>query len=251
MLRPYRVARSDRFARRARAADPGRLRRRRDQGRAAGRQPRRAARPPLDTRLPPAAAEPALPRLQPRQAQRRARSRQRRGPRPHSAASSPAAISSSRTPAPGAMAARRLGFDALREINPRLVYVAVTPFGQDGPYAQPPRHRPDAGGDGRHDGVERRRRPAAGAHHACRRPGTTPRRRAPSPRWSPTARRLTTGDGAVRRRLGPGGRLLDRPQRDDRPRHPGQRHRAQRHPAAAQHAGRPRSSIPAPTARSC
>ena len=37
--------------------------------------------------------------------------------------------------APGAMAARALGFDALRSVNPRLVYVAITPFGQDGPYA--------------------------------------------------------------------------------------------------------------------
>ncbi len=37
--------------------------------------------------------------------------------------------------APGAMAERRLGFDALSAINPRLVYVATTPFGQDGPYA--------------------------------------------------------------------------------------------------------------------
>jgi crotonobetainyl-CoA:carnitine CoA-transferase CaiB-like acyl-CoA transferase len=38
--------------------------------------------------------------------------------------------------APGAMARRDLGFAALRQINPTLVYVAVTPFGQDGPYAQ-------------------------------------------------------------------------------------------------------------------
>ena len=37
--------------------------------------------------------------------------------------------------APGAMVARGLGFATLREVNPRLVYVAVTPFGQDGPYA--------------------------------------------------------------------------------------------------------------------
>ena len=37
--------------------------------------------------------------------------------------------------APGAMAARGLGFEALRAVNPRLVYVAITPFGQDGPYA--------------------------------------------------------------------------------------------------------------------
>jgi crotonobetainyl-CoA:carnitine CoA-transferase CaiB-like acyl-CoA transferase len=38
--------------------------------------------------------------------------------------------------APGEMAARGLGFDALRAANPRLVYVAITPFGQDGPYAR-------------------------------------------------------------------------------------------------------------------
>ncbi len=37
--------------------------------------------------------------------------------------------------APGAMAARGLGFDQLRQVNPGLVYVATTPFGQDGPYA--------------------------------------------------------------------------------------------------------------------
>ncbi len=36
---------------------------------------------------------------------------------------------------PGSMAARGLGFDALRAINPQLVYVTITPFGQEGPYA--------------------------------------------------------------------------------------------------------------------
>ncbi len=36
---------------------------------------------------------------------------------------------------PGEMAARRLGFESLREVNPRLIYVAITPFGQDGPHA--------------------------------------------------------------------------------------------------------------------
>jgi len=37
--------------------------------------------------------------------------------------------------APGSMVAQGLGFDDLRAVNPRLVYVAITPFGQDGPYA--------------------------------------------------------------------------------------------------------------------
>jgi crotonobetainyl-CoA:carnitine CoA-transferase CaiB-like acyl-CoA transferase len=36
---------------------------------------------------------------------------------------------------PGAMAARGLGFDDLQRVNSQLVYVAVSPFGQDGPYA--------------------------------------------------------------------------------------------------------------------
>src|SRR5580704_2165199 len=31
---------------------------------------------------------------------------------------------------PGAMASRGLGFDALSSVNPRLVYVATTPYGQ-------------------------------------------------------------------------------------------------------------------------
>jgi crotonobetainyl-CoA:carnitine CoA-transferase CaiB-like acyl-CoA transferase len=36
---------------------------------------------------------------------------------------------------PGEMNERGLGFDALRQVNPHLVYVAITPFGQDGPHA--------------------------------------------------------------------------------------------------------------------
>ncbi len=36
---------------------------------------------------------------------------------------------------PGAMAARGLGFETLREARPDLVYVAISPFGQEGPYA--------------------------------------------------------------------------------------------------------------------
>ncbi len=37
---------------------------------------------------------------------------------------------------PGFLAERGLGYCALRELNPRLVYTSITPFGQTGPYAR-------------------------------------------------------------------------------------------------------------------
>lgn len=39
---------------------------------------------------------------------------------------------------PGKMSRKKIGFDALRPTNPRLVCVAITPFEQDGPNASPP-----------------------------------------------------------------------------------------------------------------
>ncbi len=38
------------------------------------------------------------------------------------------------TEKPGAMAARGIGYDDLRKLRPSLAYVAITPFGQTGPY---------------------------------------------------------------------------------------------------------------------
>ena len=37
---------------------------------------------------------------------------------------------------PGEMSRMGVGFEAMRSANPRIVYVAITPFGQDGPYAE-------------------------------------------------------------------------------------------------------------------
>lgn len=36
------------------------------------------------------------------------------------------------------MAQKGLGFEAMRQGNPRIIYVAITPFGQDGPRANIP-----------------------------------------------------------------------------------------------------------------
>ena len=38
--------------------------------------------------------------------------------------------------APGELAALGLGYDDLAAINPQLIMVSITPFGQDGPYGQ-------------------------------------------------------------------------------------------------------------------
>ena len=37
---------------------------------------------------------------------------------------------------PGHMAGLGVGFDTLRQANPRIVYIAITPYGQDGPHAE-------------------------------------------------------------------------------------------------------------------
>jgi len=39
---------------------------------------------------------------------------------------------------PGEMASKGLGFETMRRANPRIIYVAITAYGQDGPYADFP-----------------------------------------------------------------------------------------------------------------
>ena len=62
----------------------------------------------------------------------------------------------------------RLGIDyeAVKKVNPRIVYGSISGFGQDGPYAGPRRRRPDRPGHGRADVDHRpcRARPAARRH---------------------------------------------------------------------------------------
>ena len=94
---------------------------------------------------------------------------------------------------PGVMAARGLGFEALRAVQPDLVYVAISPFGQDGPYAD---HLATdltlaaMGGMMALNGE-----PTAGrCASPCRRPGTTPRPRARLAALVAHARRLQTGE---------------------------------------------------------
>ena len=116
--------RPDRRAGRAGDGHPRRPGSRRDQGRAAGRRGV-ARRGPARRRRAGGAGQPALPRLQPRQAQRRARPRRRRRPPTASSTSSPPPTSCSRTPARGVMDGRGLGFTALCDVRPDLVYVAL------------------------------------------------------------------------------------------------------------------------------
>ena len=37
---------------------------------------------------------------------------------------------------PGYMDSQGLGYEALRRVNPRIIMTSITPFGQNGPYAQ-------------------------------------------------------------------------------------------------------------------
>ena len=162
---------------------PRRSRRRRRAGRAAGR---RSAAPPgaLPRRPSRPGAQPHLARAQRQQARHRARSRCAEPDRERFRALARAADVLIESDAPGAMAARGLGYEQLARENSRLVYCAVTPFGQSGPYAQHPRPRP-------RDRRARRQRP----HDRPR---------------GPSARALHPADRLLPRRAGDGARDRDR-----------------------------------------
>ena len=81
--------------------------------------------------------------------------------------------------APGELAALGLGYDDVAALNPAIVYVSITPFGQTGPKARWRATDLIAAGRGGRAPAHRRRRSPAGAHHGRRRRGST---RAPRPR---------------------------------------------------------------------
>ena len=95
---------------------------------------------------------------------------------------------------PGAMDARGLGFAALRAVRPDLVYVAISPFGQDGPYAD--HLATDLTLSAMGGTMRCSASPTAGpCASACRRPGITLRSRGRSPR----SLRTSAGFRAARR----------------------------------------------------
>ena len=109
---------------------------------------------------------------------------------------------------PGAMAEWGLSYDDLKEVHPELIYVSVTPYGQDGPWARPSRDRT-------HDRVGRRLGRAAGGRRSattagrisaggdsCRRAG----RRGHVDR---ATRARAVGSGSASRCLDAGGDCLD------------------------------------------
>ena len=109
--------------------------RRRDPGRAAGGESGAARRALLSRSPRPGALAPLLG-IRAQQAQRRARS-----PRPTRAGDTLRRLAQTahffiESEAPGTLAASGLGYADLAALNPGLVYVSITPFGQDGPKAQ-------------------------------------------------------------------------------------------------------------------
>ena len=120
---------------------------------------------------------------------------------------------------PGEMSSLGCGFEELRRVNPRIVYVAITPFGQDGPYAEFPAGDLTVAALAGPD--ERTGRSGPGAHQGLSAPGVAPHRgrggggRADGPRQDALHRR-----GPVRGRFGPDRHGVDDAQRCNGQGHP-------------------------------
>ena len=71
---------------------------------------------------------------------------------------------------PGVMERLGVGYERLREENPRLVYCAITGYGQDGPYTERSGHDMNYLGPRRAARADRRR----AAARPCRRPARSP-----------------------------------------------------------------------------
>ena len=133
---------------------------------------------------------------------------------------------------PGVMDGRGLGFDALRAVRPDLVYVAISPFGQTGPYAH-------------HLATDLTLSAMGGAMALNGEPDRRPVRITVPQTWLHAAAEGALGAMVAleRRRRSGEAQFVDVSvqaavfwtglERDGRPRHPGSRHRAQRHAAAA------------------
>ena len=64
---------------------------------------------------------------------------------------------------PGTLEGWGLGWDALHALNPRLVMLRISGYGQTGPYRDQPGFGAHRRGDGRPAPPDRRARPRAGA----------------------------------------------------------------------------------------
>ena len=96
---------------------------------------------------------------------------------------------------PGVVAALGVGYDAVAAINPRIVYAAITGYGQDGPARAPRRTRHQLPGLRRRARPDRRaRRPARALQRADRR--SAGRRGLRGDRASRRARRSRSGPAA-------------------------------------------------------
>ena len=151
---------------------------------------------------------------------------------------------------PGYLDGLGLGYEALSKLNPRLVMVSITPFGQSGPEGELGGQRPHLHGGVRHPPPERR--PRSRARRRRRTPGLPARRRGSGRRrldraHRPRARRPRPARRRVRADGGHDGHAGDGPvRRLGRQRHraPRRRRELRRHPAPLHLSRRRTASFP-------